>query len=294
MFFIFLVSNVELKVDASSGSCGSGCEMKWELDEGGTFTVEGSGSMKNFGNIYKVPWRNYVNKLKSVFVYSGVDHIGSVAFQNGGKIQNVTLPKTIVSINQFAFPKNNLADVYYEGTEEEWDAIIISKIGNSGINKAKVHYNCKIIDSINVSAVYNNAFNKENVAVIEIDTINNNSKKVMSGIYELYYSIERKKYVGIVNAAKVIENKLHGITELDENNTPFVYGNVDGDNDYEDIADAVDGADLQAMKLAIMGKALTGSTLIAADVDGDGLLDGSDLQTMKLHIKNGRQFPILK
>ncbi len=56
-------------------------------------------------------------------------------------IENVTIPKTITNIGQSAFwGCEKLKDVYYEGTENEWNAITIAS-GNDYLTNATIHYN---------------------------------------------------------------------------------------------------------------------------------------------------------
>jgi len=132
------------------------------------------------------------------------------------------------------------------------------------------------------------------VVEVKLSAADNGKKTILVGTTELYYSIQREVYVGFVDESAISGTTLTGATVHNGAPTSFVYGNVDGDDEWVTIEEAVDGSDLQMFKLFVKGRKLTGAQLIAADVDGDGLADGSDLQAIKLYIKTGRIFGILK
>ncbi len=73
-------------------------------------------------------------KLKSVKI------ISTKAFNNCVKLSEITLDKTITQIGENAFSGcNSLIDVYYNGTLEEKNAIIIG-VGNESLINAKWHF----------------------------------------------------------------------------------------------------------------------------------------------------------
>ena len=66
--------------------------------------------------------------------------IDSNAF-SGEAITSITLPATIEEIGRRAFNNcNDLTDVYFEGTEEEWNEIDINSTGNSALLNANIHF----------------------------------------------------------------------------------------------------------------------------------------------------------
>ncbi|MGN1047013.1 MAG: leucine-rich repeat domain-containing protein, partial [Eubacteriales bacterium] len=91
----------------------------------------------------------YCNNLASVNIPDGVTSIGSSAFSGCGSITSVTIPDSVTSIGDYAFDGcsslasvtipdsvtsigegafsdcSSLTDVYYYGTEEQWNAISI-------------------------------------------------------------------------------------------------------------------------------------------------------------------------
>jgi len=108
------------------------------------------------------------------------------------------------------------------------------------------------------SKVADESFEIEDKAVVEITLGSISGTKVITVSGQpLFYSPQRKAYVALVDAAKVgTGNAAKDYQVTDGTPEEFVYGNVDGDDDYEAIEEAVDGSDLQAMKLYIKnGKA---------------------------------------
>jgi len=209
----------------------------------------------------------------------------------GKRITSVLIPSTVKTIGNKAFYNcPELTDVYYVGNASTWNQVEKGS-DNDSLTNAKIHY----LDVLNVSTVYDEAFGVDDMYVVDVTIPEaGGAKKVMPIGCELYYSIQRGIYVGMVPDDSITNNSIKAEL-INETPIKFVYGNVDGDNDYDEIDEAVDGSDLQFMKLYIKGKKeLAGECLIASDLDGDGLCDGSDLQSMKLYVKNGRPFGVLK
>ncbi len=74
---------------------------------------------------------------------SGVATVISGAFSNCDNLKSVVIPKSITAIERGAFisTKNTiLNDVYYEGSEDEWNSILIES-GNTCLTDATIHYN---------------------------------------------------------------------------------------------------------------------------------------------------------
>lgn len=91
------------------------------------------------------------------FVLSSVCHASEVILPKNLKIisafslawndfESITIPKTVTKIEQGAFANcTNLQDVYFEGTEEEWNAIDITWSGfwffhNGPLSAAEIHF----------------------------------------------------------------------------------------------------------------------------------------------------------
>lgn len=74
--------------------------------------------------------------------YNGdvVTSIDSNAF-SGEAITSITIPVSIIEIGRRAFNNcSELTDVYYEGSEAEWNEIDINSTGNSALTGANIHF----------------------------------------------------------------------------------------------------------------------------------------------------------
>lgn len=79
--------------------------------------------------------------LKKIVMGSGVSTIGESAFYNCLALKEITIPENITKIDTGAFEKvNNLADVYYNGTSEQWNEIIV-RGKNEPLVNATIHFN---------------------------------------------------------------------------------------------------------------------------------------------------------
>lgn len=70
------------------------------------------------------------DNLSNVTILEGVTRIGFGAFacdKGSGSLTSVRLPNSLTNIDIGAFARqSNLTDVYYQGTEAEWNAITIA------------------------------------------------------------------------------------------------------------------------------------------------------------------------
>ena len=79
--------------------------------------------------------------LKKIVMGSGIATIGESAFYNCLALKEITIPENITKIDTGAFEKvDNLADVYYNGTPEQWNEIIIQGKNEPLVN-ATIHFN---------------------------------------------------------------------------------------------------------------------------------------------------------
>lgn len=69
-----------------------------------------------------------------------IQYFDQTAF-DGYEGENLTIPNTVTYISSYAFNTcNNLADIYYQGTEEEWNNIEIGTYGNDALFNANIHF----------------------------------------------------------------------------------------------------------------------------------------------------------
>lgn len=85
--------------------------------------------------------------LKNVTIPNGVTNIGRFAFSDCTYLESITIPNTVTSIGDSAFKSCiNLANIYYKGTEKQWNSIskgtdFNSAMGNSVSGGTVIHYN---------------------------------------------------------------------------------------------------------------------------------------------------------
>ena len=84
----------------------------------------------------------YCINLSSVVIPDSVTSIGDAAFHVCSNLSSVVIGDSVTSIGSSAFGDCfNLTDVYYTGTQEEWNKIEISSMNNKYLNNATIHYN---------------------------------------------------------------------------------------------------------------------------------------------------------
>ncbi|MBR3438445.1 MAG: leucine-rich repeat protein, partial [Clostridia bacterium] len=115
------------------------------------------------------PWQSYNNQIKSVIINSGVTSVGNYAFYNCSNIttvvisdpvtgigqnafsgcsgiKSIAIPKTVESVGRYAFSScGSLTDVYYAGTEEQWNEISV-EAGNGQLSGANVFFSAFLSD----------------------------------------------------------------------------------------------------------------------------------------------------
>lgn len=139
------------------------------------------------------------SSLKSVTISNNVTIIPVGAFSDCGSLTSVTIPNSVTSIVDDAFWNcGNLADVYYSGTEGEWNDITIGYY-NSYLKNATIHYNY-VPNTI--------AYNAEN-KTIELTSYDTISGKVIVATY----NDNRLLNATIYDASQMISN-----IEIDTNN----------------------------------------------------------------------------
>ena len=86
----------------------------------------------------------YCDSLSSVVIGDSVTSISERAFSDCTSLTSVVIGDSVTSIGDYAFYKcNSLKDVYYTGSEEEWQAISIDNHYGSNyyLVNATIHYN---------------------------------------------------------------------------------------------------------------------------------------------------------
>ncbi len=79
--------------------------------------------------------------LTNLVIPNGVTSIGDDAFHYCYNLTSVVIPDSVTSIGGEAFSEcDSLTDIYYTGTEEDWNAIIIGS-NNESLTNTTIHYN---------------------------------------------------------------------------------------------------------------------------------------------------------
>ena len=105
----------------------------------GTYIVPNG--IKSIGNYAFSNCKN----LTSIIIPDGITKIGYSAFSECTSLTSITIPKSVTSIEDCVVSSdrlNGLTDIYYEGTEDEWNQISIESSISPDIT---IHYNSEPI-----------------------------------------------------------------------------------------------------------------------------------------------------
>ena len=107
-----------------------------------TYNVYDNGKyLGNESNPYLVLGEATSTSITSCEINENCKVICGYAFYNCASLTSITIPASVTSIGEGAFMFcSSLTDVYYEGTEEQWNAILIGAV-NTELTNATIHYN---------------------------------------------------------------------------------------------------------------------------------------------------------
>ena len=78
--------------------------------------------------------------MESITIPDGVISIGHDAFSRCNSLVSITIPDSVTSIGNYAFSNcSNLTDIYYRGTEAQWNAISVG-YSNEPLVNATIHF----------------------------------------------------------------------------------------------------------------------------------------------------------
>ncbi|MBR3835988.1 MAG: leucine-rich repeat protein [Clostridia bacterium] len=122
-----------------SGECGNSAT--WIFDfETGELIISGKGEMTDYSSSSPAPWDALRSQIKSIIIEPGVTIIGNDTFFGCENLEEVILPEGLTKIGNTAFRDcNGLKDVYYLGSREEWNEILIGS-NNSALTNATIHF----------------------------------------------------------------------------------------------------------------------------------------------------------
>ena len=84
-----------------NGTCGD--NLTWTLDDEGTLTISGTGTMYDWSNSSRAPWYSHRDSITSAIIKPGATSVGKYAFFNCDNLTSVTLSNSITSIAEYAF-----------------------------------------------------------------------------------------------------------------------------------------------------------------------------------------------
>ena len=106
--------------------------------------------------------------LKNIVIPPNVKYIDEHAFGGCSSLESVTIPVNTTRINEYAFDRcTDLQYVFYEGTEEQWNKVVIEK-GNECLNNAVILCTDTIAP---MSLVYNDRLSACSVSNVQTETI---------------------------------------------------------------------------------------------------------------------------
>ena len=98
---LFLCLSLGLR--AESGTCGA--NLSWEYADG-TLTITGSGPMTNFTGSGAQPWASVRGSIVQLVLPDELTVIGDCAFAGCSSLTSVSIPNSVTSIGEDAFPKH--------------------------------------------------------------------------------------------------------------------------------------------------------------------------------------------
>ena len=111
----------------------------WTLNEDGDMIITGSGEMKGFPTYFS--FDGTYSKIKKVIIEDGVSNIGSYVFGMCENMSSISIPLSLKAIDENAFvDASSLKSIYYSGTQEQWNEIVISSEGNGFLLNAKINF----------------------------------------------------------------------------------------------------------------------------------------------------------
>lgn len=125
-----------------------GDDITWILEDG-KLTITGTGVIYDWLDVTP-PWYPLRETIISVQISDGITGIGIGSFSGSPSLLDVTLPADVTSIaDQAFFGCDALSDVYYGGTQEDWDQVTIGA-ENDPLTLATVHYHIHTYETVTI------------------------------------------------------------------------------------------------------------------------------------------------
>ncbi len=137
--------------------------------------------------------------LTSITIPNSVTTIGRFAFCHCDSLTSITIPNSVTTIGDGAFYYcESLTDVYYNGSESEWNKISIGS-DNAPLRNAIIHYNSGV--SADAPAV---RLNKSSVSLVKGDTVQLSAQPVNFSVKPgIKWSSSNKNVAAVSSTGKV-------------------------------------------------------------------------------------------
>ena len=99
----FTPGSVEVLVPDTALARGTSGDLAWVLDQDGTLTFSGTGSMDSYDSRTAMPWYDYRELVTAVVLEEGAAAIGDYAFCGMHALASVSIPGTVTAIGGYAF-----------------------------------------------------------------------------------------------------------------------------------------------------------------------------------------------
>ena len=101
--FVAAVAAVTMSAKtAESGYCGANLTWFYNPSDS-SLTISGTGPMTNYSQDNFAPWYEYIDKITSLNLESGITTIGDYAFFLLGKVKYIDIPEGVTSIGDYSF-----------------------------------------------------------------------------------------------------------------------------------------------------------------------------------------------
>lgn len=253
----------------------------------------------NIKKIGQLAFGGCVN-LTSIKIPNGVTNINDYTFAHCSNLESITIPDSVTNIGSDAFYGcESLETVYYSGSEEEWNGIIVNS-GNTSLTNANIILNCKINDvslrNANLALVFKDL---NNDTVFNNETIFINGTEYDTGNGTIIFSksdLQETNTISVISTASDYYEETFKLEYLDDSSEtiylekkksdkkPYInyvyYKNITSSSNWKNAAGekiTIPNTSEEYFKIAVGATAQTGEIAsICLAQDGLNTLESSD------------------